>query len=105
MKFPYIPNELVRIILEFDGSLKLRNGKYMNQINKNDERYKMLLNISQVKTIFFGKNPFYFIRELGKYSVKLQINKPHFSEYSYLFEKKREENNFSCMTIYIYELI
>jgi hypothetical protein len=39
MTFPYLPKELINIILEYDGRIKYRNGKYINQLNL-DERLK-----------------------------------------------------------------
>jgi hypothetical protein len=41
------PLEIVHRILEYDGRIKYRHGKYMNQIAKYDERYEMLQGIPQ----------------------------------------------------------
>ena len=40
--FPYIPNELVHIILEYDGRIKYKKGEYINIIHKKDERYNII---------------------------------------------------------------
>jgi len=43
------PQEIVHHILEYDGRIKYRNGKYMNQIDPDDDRYKMLQQMPQIQ--------------------------------------------------------
>ena len=40
--FEKLPMELIDIILNYNGSIKLRNGVYINQIPRNDTRYELL---------------------------------------------------------------
>ena len=47
-----LPLEIVHRILEYDGRIKYRNGKYMNQIASDDERYKMLLTVPKIETCY-----------------------------------------------------
>ncbi len=42
MSFPYIPKELVNIVLEFDGQIQFRKGQYINIIHKYDTRYNII---------------------------------------------------------------
>ena len=68
MKVPTIPKELLDIILEYDGRIKYRNGKYINIIDKNDERYDIVkpliskkIEILKEITIYDdGSGDFYF---------------------------------------------
>jgi hypothetical protein len=43
-----LPHEIVHRILEYDGRIKYRNGKYMNQISQDDERYEMLQTLPKI---------------------------------------------------------
>ena len=44
------PLEIVHRILEYDGRIKYRHGKYMNQIAQDDDRYQMLKQMPQIQT-------------------------------------------------------
>jgi len=44
-----LPEELENQVLEYTGKMKLRNGKYINQIPKDDPRYDILLTIPPKK--------------------------------------------------------
>ena len=39
MKVPYIPEELLHIILAYDGRIQYKNGKYVNIIHKNKKQW------------------------------------------------------------------
>jgi hypothetical protein len=39
---PRLPQDVVTVLQLFTGEIKERNGKYMNQIPKDDARYKLL---------------------------------------------------------------
>jgi len=65
-----IPKELLHIILDYDGRIKYKNGKYVNIIHKNDQRYNIIIPILGKKMEIikhiefeFDDSGFYF--ELG----------------------------------------
>ena len=65
MKVPYIPTELLDIILQYDGRIKYKNGKFANIIHKNDERYNIIKPIISkkmkiIETIVLCESGFYF---------------------------------------------
>lgn len=49
MIVPYIPKELVNIILDYDGRISYKKGKYFNIIHKNDFRYDIINSILSKK--------------------------------------------------------
>ena len=63
--FSYIPEEVLHIILAYDGRIKYKNGKYVNVIHKNDERYNIIMPVISKKMVIMknidlhGKD-FYF---------------------------------------------
>jgi len=45
--FANLPNEIKNVILSFDGSIRYRRGEYIDQIRRDDERYRGLAKIPQ----------------------------------------------------------
>lgn len=52
MIFNYLPLDIIHHVLSYNDVIKNRNGKYMNQICKEDTRYKLLLKISPIDYSF-----------------------------------------------------
>ena len=48
MIFSFLPLDVIHHILSYNNTIKYRNGKYMNQICKEDKRYKLLLKIPMI---------------------------------------------------------
>jgi len=70
------PLEIVHLILEYAGKIKYRNGKYMNQIAQDDDRYKMLQTIPQTKLINGRSEYWYMILQTNHkmYGMKISSN-------------------------------
>jgi len=102
--FKNTPIDIVIQIVEYSGIMKYRYGKFMNQLQNNDIRYKMLENISQFKQVYSNNH---YIRDLGKYFVKLHIvtNMDNTIKYRYIFQRKREEYDNSSIILYYYKLL
>ena len=48
MNLSFLPEDVVFHILSYNDRIKYRNGKYINQICKDDKRYKLLLRIPPI---------------------------------------------------------
>ena len=86
----YIPNELLDIILEYDGRIKYKNGRYVNIIHKNDERYNIIKphinkKIKIIKRIQIHDSGFYF-----EFSFDTLLNVGLCYDYNFTYENKFE---------------
>ena len=83
MLFSSLPTDLVHHILSYTGTVKMRNGTYMGQIPKTDERYELLRNISRNVVKHLG-----YLLYVNK-NLLIRIIIYHFSttivEYEYYF--------------------
>jgi len=48
MDWTLIPSDALNLILEYDGRIKYKNGKYTDRIHKNDKRYTISIRNSFV---------------------------------------------------------
>jgi hypothetical protein len=90
MKVSYIPKELLHIILEYDGRIKYKNGKYVDIIHKNDERYNIINPIVNkkmeiIKRTQIDGSGFYF--EFG-FDTYLNVGLSY--DYNFSYENKFE---------------
>ena len=60
MSFATLPIELVDCILQYDGRIKYRNGKFMTQLIQNPELARQLNAIPKKNQYFSGKSEFYW---------------------------------------------
>ena len=63
-----LPKEVINIILEYAGLIKYRNGKYMNQIQRDDTRYHIFTTIPKFKPGFI---PYGFCNDVKLSNGKL----------------------------------
>ena len=80
------PLEIVHRILEYDGRIKYRHGKYMNQISKSDKRYELLLKIPRKTTMGYrGYGVILHVNERLKIYIWDIHNYLHPPVYEYIF--------------------
>ena len=65
MLIPYIPKDLLHLILDYDGRIKYRKGLYINILHKHDERYNIIKpligkKIEIMKNVELFDSGFYF---------------------------------------------
>ena len=49
MFWKLIPTDALHMILEYDGRIKYKNGKYTDKIHKNDARYSIVAAVMHKK--------------------------------------------------------
>ena len=122
-RFPF---EIVHHILEYDGRIKYRNGKYINQIAPDDNRYNMLQSMPQIQpydhifcmtiysfdkqccfekyeTLHLDEKPWIYSNstsEIGEYSLKKQGVCYKFI----ILRRQSKPTLFSDITKYLYDL-
>jgi hypothetical protein len=42
MNYKNLPKDILIQVLDYDGRIKYKNGKYVNIIHKNDNRYELI---------------------------------------------------------------
>lgn len=76
-KFKYLPDEIIHIILQFSDVIVFRHGKYMNRIDKKDDRYYAIRKIPR---------PIY----IGLYTVLLRLTSYNYSGYFIKYDLSNE---------------
>ena len=86
MLFLSLPVDIIHHILSYTGVVKLRNGKYMVQIPKSDQRYELLRkiprNINRWARDWFAPNSMYKVYVSKQLTILIWIvhnsNQPEF---------------------------
>lgn len=78
-----LPFELVNLILEYDGLMKLRNGKFMNQLINIDIKYQLILDRMR-----FSKNRKFHNATIGVSYVTNHIQ--HTDKYIYYWATEHD---------------
>lgn len=53
-----LPRELINVVLEYDDTIRLRHGKYMNRISKYDFRYLPLFLRPKCRLVIWDDDSF-----------------------------------------------
>ena len=90
MIFRLLPHDIIHHILSYNDTIKYRNGKYMNQICKNDKRYKLLLKIPPITNDYNYNVYGIFYKPTNTNLYIEQINNKIHYTFSYNYEKNPE---------------
>ena len=69
-----LPLELIHLIVAYDGRIKYRNGKYINQIAPDDNRYKMLQQMPQIQPFY---HHFFYMKILDSRNINVIYCEKH----------------------------
>lgn len=100
-QFKLLPEEIQNIILEY-GSVKYRDGKYISQIARNDERYNKMLAITRpiFMKVELSNHPYTNKIIAFVYSFNLRIGQYlTIRNISYYFmDAENKPTDFSCLS-------
>lgn len=71
-QFSYLQSDIVNMIIKYLDVIAYRNGKYIDRINKQDNRYIMLLRVP--RPIKVSNNQYYLgLREYPRLGIKFSL--------------------------------
>lgn len=77
--FTNLPLDIIHHIISYNDIIKLRNGKYMNQLSKIDGRYQMLQKIPTPRILDFRDGTFQLVVVFTKHSCESQQLRFHYN--------------------------
>jgi len=104
-KFKNLPDELIHNIINYTDVVVYRNGRYINRLNKKDERYKVVMSIPAPMKIGSyrillrlvnrkeSNKPGYFIEYIIGFYIKINIKFVTFEKDG--FDRYLEAKSFS----------
>lgn len=78
-----LPIDIINIILLYDGTIKFRNGKYMNQIEKEDPRYDLLNKVQKPDILYICPSEelygvhlskFFLLKHVDNYTSSITVS-------------------------------
>ena len=90
-----LPRELIHVVLEYDDTIRLRHGKYMNRIPKYDSRYLPLFLRPKCKLVMWDDLNFEvtIINKRGKKFIVTHDNEKITYHYQSLLDESYRKPN------------